>query len=76
MQEKKRHRQRQIVKLMHESQDIEQIIQLKELLNIQLEDCKDKLVSCPVEVVRIYQGEAQAYKTLLQLIERNNDFRD
>ena len=76
MQEKKRHRQTQIARVLYESQDVEQIIQLKELLNIKLEDCKDKLVSCPLEVVRAYQGEAKAYESLLELIERQHAIRE
>lgn len=76
MLEKDKQRQRQIAKLLYESRDIEQVLQLKELLIIRLNDTKDKMVSCPLENVRVYQGEAQAYKKLIELIEKPNDFRD
>lgn len=76
MQEKDRHRVREIAKLLYQSSDMAQIYQLKELLGIQIEECKNKLSSCPLEMVREYQGEIKAYRHLRDLIEKPNDFRN
>lgn len=33
-------------------------------------------MACPIDSFRYYQGEAQSYKKLINLIEKSNDIRE